>query len=80
MEMIRLCKSSICSSLGELNQYGGATFSAMVALTLLSDIPGEVASRSDLTTTELNSFLVTRFQSVDPTTAALETLQLALSG
>jgi hypothetical protein len=80
MEMIKICESSIAISLGGSSHHGGVVFSPAVALKLLSDIPGEVLSRADLTSAEIDSFLTLPMNSNDSTSAALETIQLALSG
>jgi hypothetical protein len=80
MEMIQLCKFSIGVGLGLSSHHGGVIFPPNAALKLLSDIPGEVSSRTDLTSPEIDSFLTIPINSTDATSAALETLQLALSG
>ena len=80
IEMISQCKTSIATSLGMSGHNGGVTFPPIVALKLLSDIPGEVASRTDLTSTDVQQFFVQPVNSIDITSAALETLQFALSG
>ncbi|KAL7521758.1 hypothetical protein ACHAWX_006439 [Stephanocyclus meneghinianus] len=81
MEIIRMCRSSIASGIGIAanNQNRTVAFSPMVSLKILSDIPGEVQSRTDLTCAEIESFLILPSHSMNPTSAALETLQLALN-
>ena len=78
--MIGMCNSSIAMSLGLPSNNGGVSFRPAVALKLLTDVPGEILSRSDLTSAEVDSFFSQQFNSSDVTSAALDTLQLALSG
>ena len=80
IEMIGMCNSSIAMSLGLPSNNGGVSFRPAVALKLLTDVPGEILSRSDLTSAEVDSFFSQQFNSSDVTSAALDTLQLALSG
>jgi len=81
MQLISVCQSSIASSLGvAIANPATINFPASVAMKLLSDIPEEVQSRADLTTAETDAFLEMPFNGTDGASAALETLQLALSG
>ena len=80
IEMILQCKSSIAASLGMSSHNGVVPFTAVEALKLLSDIPMEIESRTDLTSADVEQFFIQPVNSIDVTSAALETLQFALNG